>query len=1148
MNITDTEALAEELSKGEIPSRFEWLQILEEAEKLKGKRLKEEAAERRRIKLEEEKKKHERLMSEITSMDLPLEWSNTYAGTEAAAGIAVQSAADGLIVSIHNLGRVDIEYISMICGQSCKEVISALKGSLFQNPDTWQECFYKGWETADNYLSGNLMRKYRAADKANTKYSGYFSDNLSAIKAVLPPACSYKDIYITLGSPWVPVKIIDEFIKYLFGDSYARRKKGRYKKRGHDSLKVEYETITGTWHIPDKDRYGNAIKVTRVYGTLRMNALHILEKTLNMQTIKIYDEIPSPACKSGKKRILNQDETINACEKQQKIAGAFCVWVWQDEARKEQLEEIFYETYGACLKRNFEGGFLTFPGKSDKVEMRPYQKDAVAKILFTPNVLLAHEVGAGKTYVMAAAGMELRRMGISKKNMYVVPNNILRQWRTMFLELYPDAKLLVIAPKDFTPDKRQAALERIRNDDCDAIILSYSSFELIPLSKEHYKDAFNVQLERIENVLSQSNDIEGRLWKRKKKLEEAMEQIAAVLYASLPGIYFDDLGINTLFVDEAHNFKNLSIDSKIDHILGINKTGSNKCNEMLEKVRCVQKNNDGRGVVFATGTPITNSITDVFVMQTYLQYGELRLLNIDLFDNWAGMFAEKTSEFEINVTTSGYRIAARFARFHNLPELTSVFAQIADFLRCPHSDDLPVFSGYTNRLIGKTKELENYITGLSTRADAVKSGLVPRQADNMLKITTDGRKAALDIRLVDNTLPFNRQSKAAVCAEWAAYIYNRTVKNRSTQIIFCDFSIPKDDFNMYDEMKRLLTVANVPPHEIAFIHDYDAEKDKEELFKKMQAGEIRILLGSTFKLGIGVNVQKKLIAIHHLDIPWRPSDMAQREGRIIRQGNENKKVAILRYISEGSFDAYSWQLLETKQKFIVDLLGGFSAARSSGDIDSTVLNYAEVKALAIGNPLIKKRIEITNELMRVNALNKNMAESRINLELERRALPGRLSGIRQTIKNAESDFVRYRQKMILPKEMKNRDALRKLLHNGLSGNILSPRENLLLDYQGFKVILPPNMIFEKPFVWLEGQGRYMVELGDTETGNLIRIDRRLNTLGEFIAEQKDELEKLTARQKEVEGELSKKESFADEIAGLRTQLEKVDKELGVNKQ
>ena len=1123
MKTIDMEALAEELSKGTIPSHQKWIKILERAEEIKEKRIREELAELERIRLEEEKKKHEKIMSELTNMDLPLEWNNPYTGTEAAAGVFAQNAADGLILSIHNLGKVDIEYISMICGQSCKHVINALKGSIFQNPETWQECFYKGWESSDNYLSGNLIRKYRIAEKANEKYPGIFYLNLASIRAILPPACSYKDIYITLGSPWVPPKIIDEFIEYLFGKSY------------NQSARVKYEKITGTWHIPDKDRYGNAVIVTRTYGTSKMSALYILEKTLNMQAIKIY-----------KKKVINQHETINVYEKQQAIISAFRNWVWQKGSRKSQLEQIFYETYGSCIRRIFNGSFLTFPRKSDKVELRPYQKDAVAKILFTPNVLLAHEVGAGKTYAMIAAAMELRRMSISKKNMYVVPNNILRQWRNMFLELYPGAQILMITPKDFTPDKRQAVLEKIKTGDYDGIILSYSTFELIPLSREHYKNAFLAQLETIKDVLSQDKDITGKLLKRKNKLEKAMKKIGEALNTLLPALYFDELGINTLFVDEAHNYKNLSIESKIENMLGINKTGSIKCNEMLEKVRCVQKNNNGRGVIFATGTPITNSITDIFVMQTYLQYGELKLLNLDLFDNWAGMFAEKTEDFEINVTTSGYRIATRFAKFHNLPELTSILAQIADFLYNPHSQDLPAFGGYTDRLIGKTKELENYINDLSKRADKIKKSKVPRTVDNMLKITTDGRKAALDIRLVNNALPFNFKSKAAVCAEWTAYIYNKSKEKRSTQIIFCDTSVPKDSFNLYDDIKRLLIHDGILPQDIAFIHNYETEKDKEELYRRMQTGEVRILLGSTFKLGIGVNVQKKLIAIHHLDIPWRPADMVQREGRILRQGNENKKIAILRYISEGSFDAYSWQLLETKQKFIIDLLSGFTAVRSSGDIDNTVLNYAEVKALAIGNPLIKKRIEIANELMRVNALNKNMIDSRLNLELEHRALPGKLESIRETIQNTESDLALYQMNMIPANKMKNRDALRKMLHSELSANILVPNEKTLFSYQGFSVVLPPNMILEKPFIWLEGHGRYIVELGGTETGNLIRIDNRLNTLQDLLTEHIAENEKLITRQKELEEELLKKESFAERISDLKFQLEKIDKELEVN--
>lgn len=1135
----------------------EAIRVLKRAKQLAEKR---EIDERRRTEREdaerkarEEKERKEAHIKEVTSIDLPLDWNNVFDNDVRTSGVHAESISDGLILCVSNLGKVDIEYISSVTDEDYKTVIGALKGSIYQNPDTWGECFYKGWETAEEYLSGNLMRKWQTATAANKEYKGYFADNIRAIENVLPPTVATKDIYVTLGSPWLPTDIIDDFIIHLLGDPIQNP----YQNYLREYYKTAHDEITGTWEIPYKSRYNHSVKVDHTYGTDKMNALHIIEKTLNMKTLAITDEVTAASTASGKRRTVNKTETVSALEKQQKIIEEFKSWVWKDEKRKERLEIIFENNYSCVRKRIFDGSFLTFPTMSDAVSLYPYQKDAVARIIFTPNTLLAHDVGAGKTYVMIAAGQEMRRMGLSKKNLYVVPNNIVGQWRNIFYMMYPDAKLLCVEPKSFTPQKRDFVLEEIRDKDFDGIIMAYSCFEQIPVSKDFYIDELQEKKDRVYEALKNKNKITSRL---KKKLESVKKELGELAVAPdlYDGIFFDELGVTRLFVDEAHNFKNLPIETKANTVLGIGGSGSKKCKEMLDKVRSVQRQNNGKGIVFATGTPITNSITDAYIMQLYLQSGELSLLELNTFDSWIGMFAERKTEFEIDVDTSSYRLATRFSKFHNLPELTALLSSVADFHCADATNGIPAFDGYSDCLVSKTTEFADYLKEISYRADDVRSGRVNRTDDNMLKITTDGRKAALDLRLVDKTAKFTYQSKVARCAENVADIYFKTAADKSSQLIFCDTSTPKAGFNIYDEMKRLLINLGVPDTQIAYIHDAETETKRAMLFSRVRSGDIRILLGSTFKLGLGVNIQDKLIALHHLDVPWRPADMTQREGRILRQGNKNTAVQIFRYITEGSFDAYSWQLLETKQRFISDLLSGSLTARSNSDIENTVLSYAEVKALAVGNPLVKRRVEAANELTRYLTLQRKSVEGKLRMEKEMLEFPGKIENQKDNIEKCEKDLAFYAEwqkahppvtdKVLKRKEQEKRKPIRDLINNAVKSHVLEPGEKHITNYRGFNIVLPSNMAKEKPYVWLIRTGKYYLELGDTEKGTLIRIDNFLDNLSEHLIKLKSGLKNLRKRMADTKAELKKNEDFSEQIERYKETIRKLDKELGVDVQ
>lgn len=758
---------------------------------------------------------------------------------------------------------------------------------------------------------------------------------------------------------------------------------------------------------------------------------------------------------------------------------------------------------------------------------------------------------------MIAAAMEMRRMGLSEKNMFVVPNNIVGQWKNIFHEMYPSADILCVDPKSFAPSKRESILERIRDNDFDGIIIAYSCFEQIPLSKGYYQNLLIDEQKHIAEIAGKKNKATSRLKKKQEAVSKALSELSVAMDDLYNGVYFDELGITRLFVDEAHNFKNVPLETKTNNVLGINSTGSKRCQDMMDKVHMIQKKNDGKGVVLATGTPITNSITDAYIMQRYLQSGELGMLDLQSFDSWIGMFAERVTEFEVDVDTSTYRLATRFAKFHNLPELTSLLSSVADFHQVDESAGIPAFDGYNDALVSKTPAFAAYLADISTRADNVRKGRISRKDDNMLKITTDGRKAALDLRLVDPNAVFTYQSKVARCVENVADIYFRTTSRKSAQIIFCDTSTPKTGFNIYDEVKVMLQNKGVPSDKIAFIHDAETEAQRNTLFAQVRNGDIRILIGSTYKLGLGVNVQERLIALHHIDVPWRPADMTQREGRILRRGNTNSKVYIYRYITEGSFDAYSWQLLETKQRFISELLSGSLTERSGTDIADTVLDYAEVKALAVGNPLVKQRVEAANELTRYMALQSKLVESRIRLEKELLEMPWQIHNQIDLIEYCKQDLAFYTEwRKINPpvedsklkkEEAEKRKTLREFIGTAIREHVLETKEKTLISYRGFAIVLPANMTLEKPYVWLKKSGKYYVELGDTDIGNLIRIDNYLDSLGDHLGKLMLNLEKLREKEKDIRFELSKDESYTDQIETYKNKVKKLDKKLGVDK-
>lgn len=1128
------------------------------------KKMKEEA---RRIKAGQQRAAmrkrliHQKHVEEVTAMDLPLDYRNTYEDDD-RINAHYDDINEALLVCIDALGMVDIEFIAALTDLENKTVIEKLYGKIYQNPLLWDECFYKGWETADEYLSGNLLHKYHIAKEANEEYLGHFDANVQALEKMVRPVMDVKDIYVTLGSPWIPTDVIDDFILHLVG---FERINGELPKGAEHFASpenaVRRDDVTGLWEIPNKTRFRKSSQHGRferinyeIYGTNRMDMLYLMENILNMKTLAIFDT-PDPQKKT---RILNQPETVKILEKQEKMLKEFRDWLWTDPERADRLQSAYSRRYGNIKRRVYDGSFLEFPDMNPEIRLRPHQKNSVARIIFSSNTLLAHDVGAGKTYTMIAAGMELRRLGKSKKNLYVIPNNILPQWREMFLTLYPDARLLVVDRRNFNVKKRNETLKQIIDEDFDAILMAYSCFDMLSLSEDYYNKFYEEQirlLEKASEALYSRKNIERKRLSISKKLVKLQEEHVD----NICDIPFDALGINTLFVDEAHNYKNVSVHTGITRVRGLSNTGSKKCDGMMDKVHCVQRMNHGGRVVMATGTPITNSVTDIFIMQKYLQDGELEFLSIQNFDSWIAMFGNKTTEFEIDIDTNNYRLATRFSKFGNVPELAAILSNISDFYRVDHALGLPDFEGYTDSAAPGSDDFKEFLKDISLRADDVRSKRVDRKVDNLLKITGDGRKAALDMRLIDMIYGLDPNSKVVRCAENVAEIYEKTRKNKNIQMVFCDTSTPKPGFNLYDELKKLLVAMGIPEEEIAYIHDADCEEKKKLLFRDLQQGRVAVVIGSTFKMGLGVNVQKRLCALHHLDVPWRPADMVQREGRILRQGNECDSVQIYRYITKGSFDAYSWQLLEKKQKFISQILSGCILEREGDEVDEAVLNYAEVKALAVGNPLIKRKVEVTNEIDKYRMLRQDYMDDRKKKEEELNSLPERIRNQQKRIDATALDLEFYAANGNNYEQMEYEEqkAIRDTIFTAVKTKANLPFESRVLNYQGFDVTVPARMIpkdrFDRegrvkdkvPYVFVKRNGAYYMEI-ESNAGITKRLNNLLDNLEEELNRRKSDLENLLHRKAELEQELATiADNYVEEIEQLKQELDEIDRELGV---
>lgn len=1049
---------------------------------------------------------------------------------------------DALSYCIDRIGRVDLSTIAALAKSTREEVLASLSGTIYFDPERGE------FVAADEYLSGNIMTKLKAVrhaidDGMDVPDGVDLADNVVALNTVMPKRVEAKQIKISIGSPWIPPDVYRDFIIALIGIKSSS---------GRPGIQVDYIRSANHYIIRGKKHFSEFTRAKMTYGTPEMNAFEIIERMLNSRELVVYETYYSYETKKLTRRV-NKSETLLVQEKAKQISERFSYWLFKDEPRRTTLLDYYNESFCAIRPRRFDGSRMQLPGKNPDVKLQRYQLDAIKRVVSSKNILLAHQVGAGKTYVMAAAAMELRRLGISKRNLFVVPNNILEQWYNEFLHLYPDASVLMIEPKNFTPGSRNRVLRHIIEHDYDAVIMSYTSFSLIPLSREERErelmEAHSDIAAAMQDVINNEayavlNRCSSRISHRLQKLWESEPK------SEKGQIYFDDLGINTLFVDEAHNFKNISIETKHGSLPGLNTKGSKRCDDMMAKIRYVQRHNDGRGAVFATGTPITNSVSDLYTMQRYLGFDRMDRLNLAEFDNWVKMFSEVTEEFEVEANGVGYRLRKRLSRYYNLPELSLMFSEIAD-MYFPVSDDrkLPTDIQTVNCIVESGKALRDYIGELADRAEKVKTGQVPRTEDNMLKITTDGRKAALDMRLVDPNAADEPGSKLNNCVRNVYSIWSENEK--LTQLVFLDQSTPKEGFNLYDDIKRKLVNMGVPADEIAFVHDAVTDSMRSSLFNKVRKGKVRILIGSTFKLGTGSNVQNYLVAVHHLDIPWRPSDVTQRDGRMLRQGNKNDSVRIYRYVTNGSFDAYSWQLLENKQRFISQIVRGDYPNRAGDEVDEVVLTYSEVKSLAVGNPLIKRRIEVETELQRKLILRSRIERRKIEageallqmpakkLELER--LRTMFTEDIARLETANSGFT---MQIMGETYKKRRDAGERLID--LLAEYAFLREDKLIGrYRGFDLYLANDLLDARRIFLLKGSGSYRSDLSESAMGVIARMDNCLNGLQGRLDEVNGKLDKLDTDELELTEERDRTSGIDDEILELRKQLREINKELGM---
>ena len=1043
---------------------------------------------------------------------------------------SVDTASEALAVSLGERARVDLAYMSELTGKSEEEVAKELARVIFQNPVT------EKWETADEYLSGNVREKLATA-RVFAENRPEFAINVTALEGVQPKELDASEIEVRIGATWIEPKYIEDFMRETFETPdylFDRNLVG-----------VQYSDVTGQWNVKGKnaDR-GNSL-VNMTYGTSRANAYRILEDSLNLRDTRIFDTIEE----DGKeKRVLNKKETMLASQKQEAIREAFKDWVFRDPERRQTLCAKYNELFNSTRPREYDGSHLKFPGMTPEITLRPHQLNAVAHQLYGDNTLLAHCVGAGKTFEMIAAAMESKRLGLCQKSLFVVPNHLTEQWASDFLRLYPGANILAATKKDFEPANRKKFCSRIATGDYDAVIIGHSQFEKIPLSQERQAAMIERQIDEIETAIAMAKADNGERYtikqmeKSRKALQTRLEKLNDTSRKDNV-VTFEQLGVDRLFVDESHNYKNLFLYTKMRNVAGIAQTEAQKSSDMFAKCQYLDEITGGKGVTFATGTPISNSMTELYTNMRYLQYGTLQKLGLGHFDSWASSFGETQTAIELAPEGTGYRAKTRFAKFFNLPELISLFKESAD-IQTPDMLKLPVPEAeYENVVLKPSEYQQDMVASLAERAEAVRDRKVDAAVDNMLKITNDGRKLALDQRLINDMLPDDENSKASTCVRKAFEIWEQTKEQKSTQLIFCDLSTPKGDgtFNVYDDIKNKLIGKGVPPEEIAFIHNANTETRKAELFAKVRSGQVRFLLGSTQKMGAGTNVQDRLIALHHLDVPWRPSDIEQQEGRILRQGNMNPKVKIYRYVTENTFDSYSWQLIENKQKFIGQIMTSKSPVRSCEDVDEAALTYAEVKALATGNPYIKEKMDLDIQVSKLKLMKANHTSQKYRLEDNiAKHYPQQIAILKERISGMQADIQTAKAKLPADKEqffMKVGDkaytdkkeagaALVEMCKEMKTVNVPAT----VGEYAGFKMAVSFDSFNHKFVMNLKGQLSHNLEIGSDPLGNIARINHALESMPKQLAEAQTKLENVEHQLETAKAEVQKPFSQEQELA------------------
>ena len=1043
---------------------------------------------------------------------------------------SVDTASEALAVSLGEKARVDLAYMSELTGKSEEEVAKELAGVIFQNPVT------EKWETADEYLSGNVREKLATA-RVFAENRPEFAINVTALEGVQPKELDASEIEVRIGATWIEPKYIEDFMRETFETPdylFDRNLVG-----------VQYSDVTGQWNVKGKnaDR-GNSL-VNMTYGTSRANAYRILEDSLNLRDTRIFDTIEE----DGKeKRVLNKKETTFASQKQEAIREAFKDWVFRDPERRQTLCAKYNELFNSTRPREYDGSHLKFPGMTPDITLRPHQLNAVAHQLYGDNTLLAHCVGAGKTFEMIAAAMESKRLGLCQKSLFVVPNHLTEQWASDFLRLYPGANILAATKKDFEPANRKKFCSRIATGDYDAVIIGHTQFEKIPLSMERQAAMIERQITEIEMAIEAVKAEKGERYtikqmeKTKKSLNARLSRLNDTSRKDNV-VTFEQLGVDRLFVDESHNYKNLFLYTKMRNVAGIAQTEAQKSSDMFAKCQYMDELTGGKGITFATGTPISNSMTELYTNMRYLQYNTLQKLGLGNFDSWAATFGETQTAIELAPEGTGYRAKTRFAKFFNLPELISLFKESAD-IQTPDMLKLPVPEAeYENVVLKPSEYQKEMVQSLADRAEAVRDRKVEPHVDNMLKITNDGRKLALDQRLINDMLPDEDNSKSTTCVDKAFEIWEETKEQKSAQLIFCDLSTPKGDgtFNVYEDIRGKLIEKGVPLEEIAFIHDANTETRKAELFAKVRSGQVRFLLGSTAKMGAGTNVQDRLIALHHLDVPWRPSDIEQQEGRILRQGNMNDKVKIIRYVTEGTFDSYSWQLIENKQKFIGQIMTSKSPVRSCEDIDEAALSYAEVKALATGNPYIKEKMDLDIQVSKLKLLKANHTSQRYRLEDNiAKHYPMQITALKERLEGYRADIQTYAAHKPVDKDaFSMKIGNRTYTDKKEAGAALidmcrsAKQPNMAVtigEFQGFKMSVSFDSFFSKFTISLKGSLSHEVEIGADPLGNLQRLSNALEGMTGKMADVEQKLSNVEHQLETAKVEVTKPFAQEQELA------------------